>query len=299
MNTHETKARAVYDAALADADQWRQTIAKLEVDMAAAEAETPTSPGELANIADRQVSLSKQLEMARTQLSVREAAVLDAGRAIVAAEADDLQPALDEAQKQISEIDQKTAELRAAVSAHVDATRSAREAAGAQLRQVQRLQEGLRAAVAGDGVREYFRTLDELPASLHPQTGILPQRSFQRDIDDLEFRREQERRQDALSALAGKLKIEDGLAIALTDYERPSGAWLDRTRSAVASAGSEKDTRALLAAFDEAVQLDADVSSLGRLATHLTDPEKARSYGKALSAHFARIRQQAAELLGA
>lgn len=275
MKTTTTSKTAleVHAAAVASAAEWAQTITDLEGQLGTAIARQPESPSELAAVADEQVKLERRLDLARAALAAKEAEVLEAGRAVVAGEADALEPEIEKTRAVAAAIDGTTAKLRKALDDHLNQTRAARQEAEQAAAALKRQQDGLRAAVAGEGLRKYFGTVDALPALLHPVTGILPQAQYQEDLDQAaEEKARQEwldRARPTLAAIADKLKIRDGLDYAWFEYERPDPEWVRQQHISAEVFAAEFNDPGHLEMFDQAVEY-ADAASLAQVVKALT-----------------------------
>lgn len=318
--TQAKTARELYDNAVAAAAEWAQAISNLQEQSNAANGRQASSPADLEAIANEQLGIERRLELAQATLAAREADVITAAQSVVAAEADALQPAIDKTRNTIAAIDKETAKLRQALGEHLAQTRDARETAEREAADLERRQRGLRAAVAGEPLREYFRTAADLPEVLHPETGVLHLPGYQADLDRVAEKAVYEQwlqeGQKVLDEVAAALKITDGLTVSRSICREPitnildqidetqldSSIW-DRTdltsvRTARISAeafAAESGEAAYLEAFDKAAQY-ADADSLAEVVRALDRIRQAHLQAEASEAETERMRNFAEAL---
>lgn len=320
-STSQTQtAREIYDEAVAAAAEWAQAISDLQEQSNAANVRQASSPADLAAIANEQLGIERRLELAQATLACRQTDVITAAQSVVAAEADALQPAIDKTRNTIAAIDLKTAKLRQALDEHLAQTREARETAEREAAALDRRQRGLRAAVAGEPLREYFRTAADLPEVLHPETGVLYLPGYQADLDRVAekaaYEQWRQEGQKVLDEVAAALKITDGLTVSRSICREPitsildqidetkldSSTW-DRTdltsvRAARISAealAAECDEPGYLEAFDKAAQY-ADADSFAEVVRALDRVRQAHLQAEAGEAEAERMRNFAAAL---
>lgn len=267
-------ARKLYQDAVAAVAEWKQAIADLHT-QATDTAQQAISPTDLDATAAERVSVEMKIKVAEASLRARQADVITAAKAVVSAEADDMQQEIDEHRATIAAvdattaklekaIDTATAKLRKALGDHLAQTGETRKAAEQQAVELERRQHGLRAAVAGEPTRDYFRSFDDLPEVLHPATGILSMPDYQSEFDRAEERAAHARRLDEgqrlLDEVAAELKIRDGLSVARSDYHRTDPETVRTERISAEALAAKYDEPGYLQAFDRAADY-ADAGS--------------------------------------
>ena len=293
-STNQAKtAREMYDEAVAAAAEWATAISDLEGQSKAANARQADSPSDLEAIANEQLGIERRIELAQATLAAREADVITAAQSVVAAEADALQAAIDKARNAVAAIDLKTAKLRQALDEHLADTRDAREAAERDAAGLERRQRGLRAAVAGEPLREYFRTVEDLPEVLHPERGVLHLPTYQADLDraaeQAAYEQWRQEGQRVLDEVAAALKLTDELTVSRSVYrdsitsilegldersifesdaDRVDLHWLRMQRVSAEAFADTYDDPGHLDAFDQAAQY-ADAPSMNQVVSAL------------------------------
>ncbi len=314
-STNQAKtAREVYDEAVAAAAEWAQAISDLEDQSKAANARQAGSPADLEAIATEQLGIERRIELAQATLAAREADVITAAQSVVASEADALQPAIDKARNPVAAIDLKTSKLRQALDEHLADTRDAREAAERDAAGLERRQRGLRAAVAGEPLREYFRTVDDLPQVLHPERGVLHLPTYQAELDraaeQAAYEQWRQEGQRVLDGVAAALKLADELTVSRSVYrdsitsilegldersifesgvDRADLEWVRTARISAEVLASEYDEPGYLEAFDRAAQY-ADAGSLAEVVRALNRIWQARQQAESDETETERMR---------
>lgn len=196
----------------------QERLASLEIELDRVLVDEPEAA---AGIVEQMQSAGEGVRLAERALGPTRGVLLKAGRAVVAAMADELQPEIDRCQAELDAHEAKTQELLAALVEHSgsewrprDPEREWRDAGGggrfvvpvvpadrleAALRPLVRQQRLLRAAVAGQSLREAWPqlTLDDLPACLHPATGVLPAAEFSAEHEERQRRAQEQAEWDA------------------------------------------------------------------------------------------------------